>query len=88
MARVQVQLKLHVDAVGLIAQTEAMGCYIDGHEVGAPCPFIDLAMEIGEIDVEKCVEFSTEVRDGECFLVAVPKGDLARLLDAFKAVAS
>jgi hypothetical protein len=79
-------LKVQIDPGGLLTQVKAMAKYLDGHEVGKPDPFVDLAREIGEVNIDTDITFATEKTAAGIFLVCGARGDLARLLDAFKAV--
>lgn len=82
-----IEIKMNLDPAGLLRQIEAMGQYLDAHQSGSRCPFVDLALEVGEIDGDTDISFTTEKRDGEYFVVPEARGDLARLLEAFQAVA-
>lgn len=80
------ELKVQFDPNGLLKQIETMAEYLEGAEVGQPCPFVDLAKEIGEINADTDITFATEKTADGIVLVAEARGDLARLLETFKAV--
>lgn len=86
MAKINVNLKIEVETSPLLKRIEAMGKYIDDHPLGVPCPFVDLAMEIGDIDAKADVSWQVKKGGDRCCLEAVPKGNLARLLAAFDEV--
>lgn len=85
---VVLDIKIEVKDGGLSQKVEAMAKYLDAHDPAIPCTFVDLAAQIGEIDLDASVDMDFSFVDGVATVELIPKGDLARLLDAFDGVAS
>jgi len=80
-------IKIKVKDCGLSDKIAAMADYLKAHNPAVPCSFVDLAAEIGEIDLDTSFESDFAFVDGVATVSLIPKGDLARLLEAFDQVA-
>jgi len=81
----ELSISLWTNAKALLARVEALAAYVERAPEGDP--LAEMAAEIGEIDMDRDVEFETRWEEGHIVCDVVAIGELARMLHVFDELA-
>lgn len=84
MPQAIISVEFHVG--DLLKKIEEMRTYLHQKGADSNCPFVAVATEIGEIDMDECVAFETVRTRSGWRMSARPTGDLCKLIAVFQAV--